>query len=149
MLTRISKLSFNLLLVLLSTVQASDPVSARAAVILNNTPYQLEIADNNRSRTRGLMFRRHLAVNHGMLFVYPQADDHRIWMKNTLLPLTVIWFDTQARIIDKQLLLPCVSPPCPVYSAPVDSRLILELAASEFDKFQVGERFPELMNWID
>ncbi len=147
--TGISKLSFNLLLVLLSTVQASASGLAQVAVNLNDTLYHLEIADDYRSRTRGLMFRSELATNHGMLFVYPRADDHRIWMKNTLLPLTVLWFDPQARIIDKQLLQPCAGPPCPVYSAPVDSRLILELAASEYDRFQVGDRLPELMIWLD
>jgi len=46
------------------------------------------------------MFRKYLAPNEGMLFVFPQAEAHCMWMKNTLIPLSVAFIDAQGRILN-------------------------------------------------
>jgi len=58
-----------------------------------------EIANSFESRAQGLMFRKYLAPNEGMLFVFPQAEPHCMWMKNTLIPLSVAFMDAQGRIV--------------------------------------------------
>lgn len=60
--------------------------------------FQAEVAVSSSERRRGLMFREYLPVNHGMLFLYQPAQRVSIWMKNTLLPLDIIFIDTQGRI---------------------------------------------------
>ena len=50
---------------------------------------QAEVAATDASRSRGLMFRKELAPNHGMLFVFEQANVQCFWMRNTLLPLSI------------------------------------------------------------
>ena len=50
---------------------------------------QAEVAATDASRSRGLMFRKELAPNHGMLFVFDQANVQCFWMRNTLLPLSI------------------------------------------------------------
>lgn len=95
---------------------------------INNHSFSVEVASNAQQRRQGLMWRQQLADNNGMLFVYPRSGDHRIWMKNTLIPLRVIWIDEDFRVISIQRLEPCLSSPCPVYSAQEWSRYILELA---------------------
>ena len=50
---------------------------------------QAEVASTDASRSRGLMFRKELAPNHGMLFVFEQANVQCFWMRNTLLPLSI------------------------------------------------------------
>ena len=94
---------------------------------LNLKTYNIEIADTPAKRQRGLMHRPHLAPDEGMLFMYPQAGDHRIWMKNMLIPLRVYWIDTNFEVIDVQRLEPCNSQPCPIYSVSRDSKYVLEL----------------------
>ena len=89
--------------------------------------YDIEIADTKAQRQRGLMHRPHLAPDEGMLMIYPQAGDHRIWMKNMLIPLRVYWIDAGFEVIDVQRLEPCSSQPCPVYSVSRDSKYVLEL----------------------
>ncbi|MEI8402254.1 MAG: DUF192 domain-containing protein [Alcaligenaceae bacterium] len=50
---------------------------------------QAEVAATEATRARGLMFRKELAPNHGMLFVFEQANVQCFWMRNTLLPLSI------------------------------------------------------------
>lgn len=58
-----------------------------------------EVAADDATRAQGLMFRKSLDPDHGMLFVFPQAAQLCFWMKNTPLPLTVAFIDTEGRIV--------------------------------------------------
>ncbi len=58
-----------------------------------------EVANTFETRAQGLMFRKSLGPNEGMLFVFPEADSHCMWMKNTLIPLAVAFMDDKGRIV--------------------------------------------------
>jgi uncharacterized membrane protein (UPF0127 family) len=59
-----------------------------------------ELADNDSARMRGLMYREALAPNHGMLFIFDETDRHCMWMRNTLLPLSVAFIDNDGSIVN-------------------------------------------------
>ena len=78
---------------------------------------EAEVAANQPNRMQGLMMRKSLAANHGMLFVFPQSERHCMWMRNTLLPLSVAFLDEQGRILNIEDMQPhtennhCASAP--------------------------------------
>lgn len=59
-----------------------------------------ELAADDPSRMRGLMFRKSLGPNEGMLFVFDETTTHCMWMKNTYVPLSVAFLDERARVIN-------------------------------------------------
>jgi uncharacterized membrane protein (UPF0127 family) len=60
---------------------------------------QAEVANTNESRMQGLMYRKSLGVNNGMLFVFTEDERHCMWMKNTFVPLSVAFIDAKGRIV--------------------------------------------------
>ena len=102
-------------------------------LMIGKTSYRVELALTSAQRRQGLMHREQLARNGGMLLVYPRPGDHRIWMKNMRIPLTVLWIDEQFRVLQIQRLVPCQASPCPVFAAPLPARYILELSDDEHD----------------
>lgn len=58
-----------------------------------------EIANTSADRERGLMFRKALGANSGMLFIFPDVSMHCMWMKNTYTPLSVAFMDEQGTIV--------------------------------------------------
>lgn len=67
---------------------------------------QVEIADTDTERQRGLMERTALGENRGMLFVFDSEQTRSFWMKNTLIPLSVAYINSEGRIIDIQDMQP-------------------------------------------
>ena len=61
--------------------------------------FKVEIADNDAAREYGLMFRKSLAPDHGMLFEFDRPDRQAFWMKNVLIPLDIIYIGTDGRIV--------------------------------------------------
>jgi uncharacterized protein len=67
---------------------------------------EAEVAANNAARMQGLMERRSMPVQHGMLFVFPAEATHCMWMKNTLIPLSVAFMDAAGRILNIEEMQP-------------------------------------------
>ena len=141
---RLTKISFAVLLFLTTAGAMALQTFPSQRIELKQKSYVIELADTNARRTQGLMYRKQLARDAGMLFIYARPGDYRIWMKNTLIPLTVIWLDAQARIIEIKLLQPCRIENCPVYAAAVPSNYILELHPAEQGRFNIGDQLPLL-----
>jgi uncharacterized membrane protein (UPF0127 family) len=98
---------------------------------------RVEIADTEQARERGLMFRRRLAPSAGMAFVFPRDVRAAFWMKNTLIPLSIAFYDRTGRIVRLLDMAPCRADPCPVYDAKTTYRGALEVNRGAFHRWRV------------
>jgi len=97
-----------LALVLAFAVTATG-AAAQAPVVQLNAGMHLiraEVAADNGTRMTGLMHRASLPANAGMLFVFEEAAAHCMWMKNTLIPLSVAFLDERGAIINVEEMKP-------------------------------------------
>jgi uncharacterized membrane protein (UPF0127 family) len=92
----------------------------------------VEIVANDELRAQGLMYRESVPSGTGMLFVYRQSGEYGFWMKNTYIPLDMIWMDETGQVVAlHENVPPCRADPCPGYNPGTTARYILELAAGE------------------
>ena len=88
-----------------------------SSVCFRDHCFKVELAVTPSQRTRGLMFRDSLAKDKGMLFVYNKEDCYPFWMKNTKIPLDIIWMDKERKVVFiKNNASPCGLTKCtPIY----------------------------------
>jgi uncharacterized membrane protein (UPF0127 family) len=91
-----------ILVALLAAASASAQQPPLPAIDLTAGMHRIhaEVANDTGSRTQGLMFRESMAQNAGMVFVFEENATHCMWMKNTLLPLSVAFIDLAGEIIN-------------------------------------------------
>lgn len=98
----------------------------------NGKSVTAELAVTEEEREMGLMFREKVLPDQGMLFVFDREGIHAFWMKNTLVPLDMLWLDTDKRVIYIAAdVPPCKEDPCPSYGPEIPARYVLELKAGE------------------
>jgi uncharacterized protein len=118
----------------LATVLASGSASATgtatAKLSLDGLVFEPELALTSAQRQRGLMFRRKAPVD-GMLFVFSTPTTGGFWMKNTLVPLTIVFFDSRGKRVRKLAMTPCRTVSCKVYDPGRTYRFALELPATD------------------
>ena len=104
--------------------------------------FHVEVVDTADERALGLMNRESLPRFSGMLFVYDRPQPVAFWMKNTLIPLDILYFDTDRRLVSMQLNVPpCKGDPCPIYPSNAPARYVLEVSAGTAHRIgaQVGD----------
>ena len=120
---------------------ASSPASSPRAEMPSGAVYRLELALTPEEQTQGLMFRENLPDRTGMIFVFGQEADHHFWMKNTMIPLDMIWMDASGKVIFVSANTPpCKADPCATYGPDAPARQVLEIAGgmAAKEKITVG-----------
>lgn len=84
-------------------------------VAVGDRTMRLAIADSSDLRETGLMGVTDLGDLDGMLFVWDRDTDGEFWMKNTIIPLDIVWFDADGLPVGRRSMVPCEADPCPTY----------------------------------
>ena len=113
-----------------TTATAAADAAAPRIILPDHSAIIVEVASDDPTREQGLMYRDHMAEDRGMIFLFPQAGEYPFWMKNTLIPLDMIWMDADHRIVHiAHDVQPCKADPCPNYPPNAKASSVLELAA--------------------
>jgi uncharacterized protein len=99
----------------------------------------VEVADTQSERARGLMGRRELPDDAGMVFVFPTDSTSAFWMKDTLIPLSIAFYDESGTIVRILDMEPCTRDPCAVYDPEASYRGALEVNRGAFERWGVRE----------
>ena len=100
-------------------------------------PVKVELATTPRKRAEGLMHRAHLAKDEGMLFVFPKETNLSFWMKNTLIPLDILFINKHFVIESIKTMKPCKKAPCKNYLSETQVLYALELNAHFAEKHNI------------
>ena len=100
-------------------------------VRLKGETFRVELAVDHGTRERGLMFRDSMPADQGMLFVFPSSARQAFWMKNTHIPLDILYFDSDRGFVSAAYRTPPCSggDRCPNYPSEGSARYVLELNA--------------------
>lgn len=109
-----------------------------AYVELKGQRFSVEIAEDLEKQALGLMFRRSMPEDHGMLFIFPNEAPRSFWMKNTRIPLDIMYFSSELRLVSMaENAQPCRVEQCPAYPSAGPAQYVLELNAGKASELGV------------
>lgn len=116
---------------ILGNVYSAYAAKSRAdQVCFSRKCVNVEIVREREEIRRGLQFRNSLGVDNGMLFIFSKSWPYAFWMKDTLIPLDMVWMDYGRRIIHiEHNVPPCKEDPCPRYEPGHPALYVLEINA--------------------
>lgn len=113
--------------------------SGETTLSINGVSFNVDVAVTQQERNRGLMGRDSLPEKSGMLFVYNAPGIISFWMKNTLIPLDILFFDKEGTL--QEIILgarPCAKTPCQTYTNKKPAQFVLELPAGTVKKYNIS-----------
>ena len=128
----------NLINLLLLTLFISGCQNKTNYVKLNGQRFDVELAESDDSRAMGLMYREKMSDDAGMLFIFSDEFRRAFWMKNTLIPLDILYFDSDKKLVSQSLNTPpCrnTTTRCPNYPSEKPAKYVLEINAGLSQKF--------------
>ncbi|MFB6190661.1 MAG: DUF192 domain-containing protein [Candidatus Nanohaloarchaea archaeon] len=120
---------------------SGQPVEGVFTTGSGNVTLTLEVADSPEEWERGLMERQRLAENHGMLFVFPGERRRVFWMKNTYIPLDIIFIDAHGQVINVEQATPEPGVPedeLTLYRSDAPAKYVVEVNQGFAEKNGIG-----------
>jgi hypothetical protein len=124
---------------------AEKKTEAKGPIVVLNTEkgrseVVVDIADTMDERTRGLMYRKSLQKDAGMFFIFEGEEERSFWMKNTLIPLDMIFMDAGYGVVNiAKNVQPCKADPCPGYGSVKPAKFVLEVNGGFSDTIGLKE----------
>lgn len=132
------KIKLLLLFLAISILLSSCKPQNKDSVCFKNSCFNVDLAVTSEEHSKGLMFRNSLELDQGMLFIFESEDMHSFWMKNTLIPLDIIWINSKMEVVHvSKDVQPCTTVQCSAINPKVPSKYVLEINAGLSDKLNM------------
>lgn len=97
-------------------------------ICFGSSCFKAKVADTDTKRAKGLMYVREMREDGGMFFVFEEPGKHSFWMKNTLIPLDIIWIDDIGKVVYiKENAKPCKTETCDSFAPDKEAKYVLEI----------------------
>ena len=106
-------------------------------VCINENCFFVEIADSAEEKEKGLMNREVLEKNKGMLFVFEEEGNYSFWMKNTLIPLDLIWINSEKQVVFIKENAQFCKENCEIYENNQKAKYVLEINAGKVKELDI------------
>jgi hypothetical protein len=107
----------------------------KIVVKIKDKPFLMDIAKTSEERNLGLMYKESLDSNKGMIFIYNKEKKYSFWMKNTMIPLDIIWLNKSKNVVYiSKNTQPCKQNDCPSIKPNRRAIYVLEINANLSDK---------------
>jgi uncharacterized membrane protein (UPF0127 family) len=133
----------HLILIFILTLSATGH-TAESRIVIKGVGFNVDLAITESEQRHGLMEQTELKKDQGMLFVYSEPQQLSFWMKKTLIPLDILFFDRDGKLLEFfSDVPPCKKEPCKTYSNRTPALYVLELPAGSAKKLELkrGDRF--------
>jgi len=106
----------------------NQPTKRWGRVCFKEHCFDVELAQNSTEKTKGLMFRKSLGQNKGMLFLFDKEARYSFWMQNTFIPLDIVWLNKDKKVVFiSENNQPCKWYGCPSINPTADASYVLEV----------------------
>ena len=128
-----------LLMCVMMLIACTACASGDPRVVLGGKTFAVELATTSEKQALGLMFRDSMPQDEGMLFIFPNEAPRSFWMKNTRIPLDIMYFDKNLKMVSVSAdTPPCRVTRCPSYPSTGPAMYVLELNAGKAQELGVG-----------
>jgi uncharacterized membrane protein (UPF0127 family) len=127
------------------TENSGDPEQTDVLIVHTSSGEQsfaIQVAATPEARAQGLMGRENLEPYDGMAFTWSEPVQTSFWMKDTLIPLSVAFWDKNWRVVAMFDMDPCTADPCPTYDPGVEILGAVEVTQGELERrgIELGDR---------
>lgn len=114
-------------------------------ICFGNSCFVVDVADTSTERAKGLMYVQEMREDRGMFFVFEESGKHSFWMKNTYIPLDIVWIDENGKVVYiKEGAQPCETEVCDLFTPDKEAKYALEINSGKAK--EVGLKVGESVN---
>jgi len=124
-----------LIIISIFIYQNNKNVEETSQVCINEKCFNVELAETDAERANGLSNRNFLDENNGMLFIFQEYGIYNFWMKETLIPLDIIWINENKIVYIERNAQPCLEAFCPIFNPNQTANYVLEINGNLSGKY--------------
>jgi len=130
-----------IILIIISTFiyQNNKNVEEISQVCIKDKCFSVELAKTDTERQKGLSNRTYLDKNAGMLFIFSEPAIYNFWMKDTLIPLDIIWISNDKIVYIERNAQPCLETFCPIFNPKQTANYVLEINGNLTSEYNISE----------